>query len=74
MTQGVTGSKQIVNFSDKTCVSKTDADDPGYISYSLTLKLTNEDIIVTGPEEITIECSVPVMKEVPDISVRKDFN
>ena len=73
MTQGVTGSKQIVRFSDKTCVSKTNADDPSFISYSITLKLTNEDIIVTGPEEITIECSVPVMKEVPDIPFRKGF-
>ena len=74
MIQDVTWPYQTVNFTDDTCVSKENADDPSFISYSLTLKLTNEDIIVTGPEEITIECSVPVMKEVPDISVRKDFN
>ena len=55
-----------VSFSDEKCVStKISETDQNSVFYSLTLKLTNDAIIVTGPEKITFECQVKgLVKEV----------
>ena len=56
---------QNVSFTDQTCVTKTiDANDPGFTFYSLSLKLTNKNIIVTGPERITFDCRVKNVHEI----------
>ena len=56
-----------ISFSNDKCVTKKNVtqNDPGHIFYSLSLVITNDNIVVTGPEKITIECKVPNVKEVP---------
>ena len=58
---------QIVSFLDQTCVSKKTPEDPNdsdYTFYSLSLKLTNKNIVVTGPERITFNCRVKNVHEI----------
>ena len=72
LNQGEILEDQKISFSNDKCVTKEEKEnDPGHIFYSLTLELTNNNIIVTGPEKITIECKVPNVK---DVEVRQGFN
>ena len=71
INQGEILEDQKISFSNKNCVTKDiKENDPGHIFYSLTLELTNNNIIVTGPEKITIECKVPNVK---NVEVRQGF-
>ena len=71
INQGEILEDQKISFSNKNCVTKDiKENDPGHIFYSLTLELTNNNIIVTGPEKITIQCKVPNVK---NVEVRQGF-
>ena len=54
--QDVTRENLTISFSNDECVSNETKQ--GAVYYSLTLQLTNDAIIVTGPEKITMKCRV----------------
>ena len=54
-----------ISFFDESCVTKTnDVTDPGFTLYSLSLKVTNKNIVVTGPEKLTFKCKVKNVQEI----------
>ena len=78
--QDVNRENLTISFSNEKCVSNETNESAVY--YSLTLQLTNDAIIVTGPEKITMECRVrKVVSEVflsrsgssASILIRLDF-
>ena len=61
-----------ISFFDESCVTKTnDVTDPGFTLYSLSLKVTNKNIVVTGPEKLTFKCKVKNVQEIdlPNITL-----
>ena len=69
--QDVTRENLTISFSDDKCVSNEAYQ--GSIYYFLTLQLTNDAIIVTGPEKITMKCRVRKLKSEVFLS-RNGFN
>ena len=66
--QDVNRENLTISFSNEKCVSNET--NQGAVYYSLTLQLTNDAIIVTEPEKITMECRV--RKVVSEVFLSRD--